>query len=255
MVSRAGRRGLSPSPGVSPKSAPLSPAAPPSSPQPPSNFLRLRCRQLAGRSVLPAGFKSKLPRGGVWGRAAEGEGMVCRGGELGCSNSFSPVQQRPGPCAQRRRGGQLGSCRGSGPCPTPAKPWVRGPDRGPKLARAAWAPRPRVSARSQVASFLAVVVAFHRVLTHVWVGVCMCVRTGVRGGLVPAGSRELLHRVLCAQPVRQGPGPSPSPSPAPDGRAGSLAPPLPLPLAVERRGGRIAAFLSLCVEGPRRCEL
>lgn len=182
MVSRARRRGLSPFPGVSPQSTSFSPGGPSSSqfPSPPSHFLRFRCRQLAGRSLLLPGFKSKLPRGGVWGRAAAGEGMVCRGGVLCYSNSFSPVQeQQPVPCTQRRRGGQLGSWWWSGPCPRPAKPWVRGPDRGPKLARAAWAPRPRVSARSQVASFLAVV-AFHSVVTYVWIGVCMCVRTGVR---------------------------------------------------------------------------
>lgn len=55
-----------------------------SRPQPPPRPALSTC----GVAVFLLGFKSKLLRGGVWGRETEGEGMSRRGGVLVSKNTF-----------------------------------------------------------------------------------------------------------------------------------------------------------------------
>lgn len=115
---RLGRGGVLSPPRASPKSNLPSPPPPSSVPlSDPGTVLLSTCWV----TVFLSGFKSKLPRGGVWGREAEGEGMSRRGGVLFSENTFffppeavsslhptphSPSCVRPaGRRARRQRGG------------------------------------------------------------------------------------------------------------------------------------------------------
>lgn len=115
---------------------------------------------------FPPWFQIKTSQG--WG-LGEGSG---RGGNApqGVCSSLNPPfpppeavsSQHPtpnSPPAAAPRGGQLGGRRWSGPCPARAKRWPPGPSAGPRRVTGGRAPRPRVSARLQVASFF-VIAAF-----------------------------------------------------------------------------------------------
>lgn len=163
-------------------------------------------------------MRDGVQEGAGWG--AGGCGVGSRGG---CGRR-ARLQRLPLPPGAARALRPARRRRRSGPCPTPAKRWLRGPVRGRKLARAAWAPRPRVSARSRVASAL-VVVAF---TGGACVRASVCVSTG-RGEACACG--RLGTRARCPVlriPARSSPG-------SEGGRAGPSPPP---------------ALLA----GPRRCE-
>lgn len=172
---RRRRRGLVPFPRLpNPVSLPRPPSAPPSPRPPPLST--------CGAAVFLPGFKSKLLRGGVWGREAEGEGMSRRGGVLVSKNTFffffsarSSQSSAPNtlralrsaPGAESSAAARRGRAPWSGPCPARVKPSLPGPSAAPRRAAAGWAPQPRVSACLQVARHF-VIVAFKKICSHVY---------------------------------------------------------------------------------------